>query len=94
MTIIWAHPARDSFVHHIEYLLARSSLGALQVKTAVMKAINLLEDTPFMGRQGRWKNTRELVIDKGPYIVAYRLKVNIIEILYIHHTRQNWPKES
>ncbi len=91
MTILWTQPARDSFCQHIEYLLKRSPAGARKVKTVVLEAIAHLEQTPFMGRPGRWQNTRELVIDKHPYIVAYRIRVEIIEILYIHHTRQDWP---
>jgi plasmid stabilization system protein ParE len=94
MTIIWSQPASDSFYSHIEYLLARTPSGARNVKSAVMDAIGLLEHTPFMGRPGRWENTRELVIEKHPYIVAYRLNVDIVEILYIHHTRQDWPTGS
>ena len=93
MTIIWAHPAKASFISHIEYLLARTPSGAESVKTAVLEAIRLLEHSPFMGRPGRWENTRELVIDKFPYIVAYRINVDIVEILYIHHTRQTWPED-
>lgn len=93
MKIIWARPAKNSFVNHIEYLLARTPSGALNVKLAVLDAIKLLEDTPFRGRLGRWADTRELIVEKYPYIVAYGLKVDIIEILYIHHTRQDWPAE-
>jgi len=93
MTIIWAQPAKNAFVHHIEDLLVRTPSGAARVKMAVLDAIRLLEDTPFLGRPGRWENTRERVVDKYPYMIAYHLNVDIIEILYIHHTRQNWPEE-
>ena len=91
MTIVWSQTAKDSFYAHLEYLIARTPSGARAVNSAVMQAIRHLESTPFMGRPGRWENTRELVIDKYPYIVAYRLNVDFIEILYIHHTRQEWP---
>jgi toxin ParE1/3/4 len=91
MTIVWARPASDSFINHIEYLLRRTPVGAQNVMSAVLGAIGLLEGSPFMGRPGRWEGTRELVIDNYPYIVAYRVNVDIIEILYIHHTRQAWP---
>lgn len=91
MTILWSRPARDSLYRHIEYLLERDPASARRVKTALLDGIGLLEASPFLGRQGRWENTRELIIDKYPYIVAYRLTTNFIEILYIHHTRQSWP---
>ena len=93
MIVIWSQPARDSFYSHIEYLLERSPDGARHVASAVLEAICLLEDNPFLGRQGRWENTRELVVEKYPYIVAYRINADLVEILYIHHTRQAWPAD-
>jgi len=92
MIVVWSRPARDSFYSHIEYLLTLSPVGARNVNTAVIEAIGKLEHSPFVGRPGRWENTRELIISKYPYIVTYRLKVDVIEILYIHHTRQEWPE--
>jgi len=47
-----------------------------------------LIEHPLMGRVGREKDTKELVIDKTPYIVVYRLMNNTIEILHVDHGRQ------
>lgn len=91
MIIVWAKPARTSFLAHMDYLLDRSPSGAANVSAAVMAQIKLLEQSPYMGRPGRVENTRELVISKYPYIVCYRVVVDIIEILYVHHSRQDWP---
>jgi toxin ParE1/3/4 len=53
----------------------------------------ILPDHPRAGRQGRLKNTRELVIDGAPFIVIYQ--ENIItstgEILRVLHDAQQWP---
>lgn len=94
MTILWSNPAKDSFHQHIEYLLVRTPQGARAVNTAVIAAIEQLERSPYMGRPGRWENTRELIIQKYPYLVVYRVKNSLVEILYIHHTRQFWPDSS
>jgi len=50
----------------------------------------LLPDHPGAGRQGRLKNTRELVIDGVPFIVIYReqTSTNCIEILRVLHDAQ------
>lgn len=37
--------------------------------------------------------TRELVLAKIPYIIAYRVAENDIEILTVMHTAQRWPKQ-
>jgi addiction module RelE/StbE family toxin len=90
--IVWSKPAEVSFLEHIEYLLARSPSGAANVVAAVIEGVEGIEEYPFKGRQGRWRGTRELVIARYPYIVAYRVRVDVIEILYVHHTRQQWPE--
>jgi len=43
-----------------------------------------------MGRPGRVPETRELVIQ--PYIVAYRVKGGIVQILRVLHSAREWPK--
>jgi hypothetical protein len=45
-----------------------------------------------MGREGRVKGTRELVIGRSPFIAVYRIKGKRIEILRILHGAQQWPK--
>ena len=47
---------------------------------------------PNMGRPGRIKATRELVIGRTSFIVAYRIKDNRIEILRVLHGSQQWPR--
>ncbi len=89
--IAWSGTARDSFNGHIEYIAPRSPTGARKIVEAINAAVDSLEETPFIGRPGRWNDTRELVVPKYPYIVAYRIKKNVVEILYVHHTRQQWP---
>ena len=53
----------------------------------------ILPDHPRAGRQGRLKNTRELVIDGVPFIVIYREnnRRNCLEILRVLHDAQQWP---
>ncbi|WP_334049788.1 type II toxin-antitoxin system RelE/ParE family toxin [Alteromonas gracilis] len=53
----------------------------------------ILSEHPRAGRQGRLKNTRELVINGLPLIVIYRENIitNRIEILRILHDAQQWP---
>ena len=91
MIIVWARPAKESFTNHIRYLLDVSPVGAKNVKQLVMENVKMLETTPLMGRPGRWENTRELIIAKYPYIVVYRVKGTVVEILYVHNSWQEWP---
>jgi len=42
---------------------------------------------------GEIKGTRELVIPGTPYIVAYRVIDDQIEILFVQHGARKWPDE-
>jgi plasmid stabilization system protein ParE len=41
------------------------------------------------GRTGRIRGTRELVL--APYIIAYRIEMDAVDILHIYHGAQDWP---
>jgi toxin ParE1/3/4 len=51
----------------------------------------LLPQNPEIGRRGRTPGTRELVISKTPFLVAYRVHNGTIEILRVLHGAQRWP---
>lgn len=53
-----------------------------------------LRHHPLFGRTGRIDGTRELVVSRFPYIIAYRLPdADTVEILAIIHDARDWPKE-
>jgi len=53
-------------------------------------AANGLLRFPEIGRPG-WATTRDLTISGTPYIVAYRVRSDTVEILRLIHSRQRWP---
>jgi len=57
----------------------------------VLAAVGSLLQFPDIGRPGRRAGTRELVVSRTPYVVAYRVRAEIIEILRVMHGRQRWP---
>lgn len=50
-----------------------------------------LSEHPEMGRKGRVRGTRELVVPGIPYIVAYRIHDSAIQILSVYHAARKWP---
>lgn len=71
-----------------------SPIVAIDVVMNIIDSVHLiLSDHPRVGRQGRLKNTRELVMDGIPFIVVYRehVSTNCIEILRVLHDAQQWP---
>jgi len=53
--------------------------------------VSALAEFPERGRPGRRAGTRELVFGGLPYLAAYRLKGDLVEILRILHGAQVWP---
>jgi toxin ParE1/3/4 len=54
----------------------------------------MLRQHPKLGRPGRVKGTRELVISGTPFIAVYRLKgTQRIEIIRLLHGLQQWSPE-
>lgn len=45
---------------------------------------------PLIGRPGRVADTREKIIHSS-YIIVYRVKGELVEILTVRHVAQKWP---
>lgn len=50
-----------------------------------------LTQFPDRGRSGRINGTRELVFAPLPYIAVYRVRSDVVEIVRVHHSAQDWP---
>jgi len=91
MQIVWTEPALRDLAAARAYI-ARDNLPAANEQVVrVMAAVADLLQFPQIGRPGRREGTRELVIARTPYIVPYRLRGDLIEILRVLHGRQRWP---
>ncbi|WP_371196313.1 type II toxin-antitoxin system RelE/ParE family toxin [Glaciecola sp. SC05] len=95
MQLKWTDLA-DIDLEKIEAHIAQenSPIVAIDVVMNIIDSTHLiLPDHPRAGRQGRLKNTRELVIDGVPFIVIYRenISTNYIEVLRVLHDAQQWP---
>jgi len=56
----------------------------------VMEAVKRLGKYPGSGRPGRVSDTRELVVSS--YIVAYRVKGEVVQVLRVLHAARKWPE--
>jgi toxin ParE1/3/4 len=74
--------------------IARDSLrAAIEQGDRIQVAANRLADFPEMGRPGRKRGTRELVIAGTPFLAVYRISAKQAEvhILRLLHGAQRWP---
>lgn len=93
MGIEWLTRARTARTAAIDFIAEMSPRAALGQLDEIEKQTAMLIVQPEMGRPGRIKGTRELVISRTPFILVYRIKLRskCIEIMYFLHGAQQWP---
>ena len=74
-----------------DYISEHDPVAAGRVVGRIYALANNFADYPEMGRLGRVKGTRELIVPEFPYIVAYRVKDNAIHVITVLHALRKWP---
>ena len=92
MKLEWTRLAIEDRNRIFDYIVNHNPQAAIDVDDRIIKQLKLLTEFPKLGRTGRIENTRELVINHTPYIVAYDTTDKTIRILRILHGAQLWPK--
>jgi toxin ParE1/3/4 len=87
---VWAQADRAAIFDYIE---ADNPSAAVTVDQRISERVNVLQRYPRSGRPGRVQGTRELVITRTPYIVAYRIMGNTVRVLRVLHSSQQWPDD-
>ena len=87
---VFAQADREAIFEAIE---ADSPQAAVTVDDRIWEQVEGLMQFPEIGRPGRIEGTRELVIHRTPYIVAYRIAGDTVRILRVLHGAQLWPEE-
>ena len=88
MIIRWTPTALRDLESLHEYVAEDGLPAAAATVERILSGIEALSRHPDMGRKGRVPGTRELVIT--PYIVAYRTKGTVLEVVAIIHSARRW----
>jgi toxin ParE1/3/4 len=96
LIIAWlpeANRNRNRFAQ-LDYIAQNNPLAAADQDEEIEHQVDMLLQHPRLGRPGRIKGTRELVISRMPFVAVYRLKgIRRIEIIRLLHGSQQWPPE-
>jgi len=77
-----------------DYIAERNPRAASKIVRGIHTRTNsLLASNPLIGRIGDIPGTRELVLTGTPYIVAYRIMDNRVEVLFVQHGARLWPDD-
>jgi toxin ParE1/3/4 len=91
MRIVWLTRARIARENAIEFIAQENPTAALNQLGEIERQIDLLVDHPKLGRAGRVKGKRELVVNRTPFIVVYRIVGDDIQVMNLLHGAQQWP---
>ena len=91
MQVQWTVSASSDRENTINYIAKDSLTAALSQLDEIEGQTDRLADYPKLGRPGRVKGTRELVVNRTPFIVVYRIKGEMVQILRVLHGAQQWP---
>jgi toxin ParE1/3/4 len=89
MNLRWTPTAGRDLEQVYEYIARDNSAAASRTVDAMLSAIDALQQNPLLGRSGRLARTRELIL--SPYVVSYRARLGVIEILSVIHRSRRWP---
>jgi toxin ParE1/3/4 len=92
MRVRWLRRAQRQVDEIGAYIARDNPAAADRVVERIRQAAERLAAHPLMGRQGRVIDTRELVVPGTPYIIAYRVRGQSVQILAVQHSAQQWPE--
>ena len=91
MRLKWLRKALRNLEDEAAYIALDDETAASLVVQRVLHAVAMLVNQPGLGRPGRIPGTRELVVLKTRYIVPYRVRSAVVEILRVFHTSRRLP---
>ena len=93
MELRWTPDALDDLDEAEEYVAKDDPPAARAVAERILEAVEGLVAYPNLGRAGRVRETRELVISGTPFLVVYRVRLDEIQVLRLLHHARRWPSE-
>jgi toxin ParE1/3/4 len=93
MRVRWTRGARRNLAQAVDYIAKDNPDAGTGIAKQILMAAQMLEQHPLLGRPGRLKGTRELVVPRLSFVIRYRITGEAIQLIRIHHTARRWPEE-
>ncbi len=78
--LTWSKSAKADIAAIVGFIDRRNPYAAEHVKHAILESARKLKQFPEIGRAAQRPNTRLLVVTGLPYILAYRVEGDVVEI--------------
>jgi toxin ParE1/3/4 len=91
--IRWTAPALVDYRNLISRIQLHNPRAATRIAERIDQRVSSLSTMPLIGRIGRVRGTRELVISGTPYLIVYEVVEDRDEIwvLRVLHGAMRWP---
>ena len=86
----WSEEVTTDLVEIIDYIEQHNATAAQSLHAAIVQSAENLPLMPFLFRLGRVAGTREHVVHPN-YIVVHQVAADVIDILRVLHSRQQYP---
>ncbi len=93
LEIRWLKRALANLAAEAAFIALDNPAAASRVVDTIARTVELLAQHPGLGRPGRVEDTRELVVANTPYLVPYRVRNYVVEILRVFHGARKWPQK-
>lgn len=91
MEIRWTRQALQNLDAIAAYIALDNPSRAASFISEIKDKTQLLAQFPAIGRPGRVPGTRELVVHEN-YVLPYRVKGDLVQIIRVHHVARLWPQ--
>ena len=90
MKLLWTPEGKADRRAIYAYIEPDDRRAALELDEQFERRATQLVAHPMIGRLGRVRDTRELVVSPN-YLLVYDIRGNTIRILRVLHTARQWP---
>jgi len=88
--LLWSEDAEADLEAITDFIARDDVAAAIRMREAIERGVLRLKAHPLSGREGRLRETRELVVARTPFVVVYRLG-EAVELLRVLHGARRWP---
>jgi toxin ParE1/3/4 len=89
--LLWSLDAEADLDAITDYIAEDDPKAAVTLRDEIENRLAMLGLRPKLGRRGRVKGTREMVLAGTPYIGVYRVAGEDVLILRVLHGARRWP---
>lgn len=90
LTLKWSIKALIDFDDAQHYIAHENAVAAQAIAERIRQATRLLQSNPAIGRPAHVPEARIWVVRRTPYLIAYRVRGETLEILRLWHGRRDW----